>query len=479
MTIKRTTKRLAQTVASILALTLPCAAQNPPTPSPASQQLTAWLAAYDGTDWNAYLDFLQKSFVVPPGGGYRDPTFRDRTGGFDLKKIEQETPTQITALLADRSTDDFSRVTVEVEAAEPHRILHLKQDLVERPAEFAIPHLSDAELITALRNKLDAATAADKFSGAVLVGHHGKPTFAQAYGMADRDRNIPNTLKTTFSIASMNKMFTAVATMQLVQAGKLSLDDPLNKYLPDYPNKDLAAKVTIAELLTNTGGTGNIWGPEYDAHRADLRTLQDYINLYGSRPLRFEPGSRWEYSNYGFILLGAVIQKVSGEDYYAYISNHVYRVAGMSSTGSGIDDKTVPHRAIDYTKMGSPTWIPNGDTAFRNGSPAGGGYSTVGDMLSFANTLQQNELLHPQFTKLLTTPQVKNPFGMDAYGFGVQTINGNECFGHNGSARGVNGDLEICAASGYTVVVLANIDPPAAEELAHFIINRLPAPKAR
>jgi len=467
-------KRLTQILLPALALAFLCSAQTTP-PSPAHQQLTAWLAAYDGTNFNAYLDFLDKNFVVPPRGGYRDPAFRDRTGGFDLKKIEQETPIQITALLADRSTDDFSRVTIEVEPAEPHRILHLKQDLIERPPEFAIPRLNDPDLIVALRNKLDAESAADKFSGAVLVAHHGKPIFAQAYGLADRERNIPNTLHTTFSIASMNKMFTAVATMQLVQAGKISLDDPLNKYLPDYANKDLAAKVTIAQLLTNTAGTGDIWGPEFDAHRAQLHTIQDYINLYGTRPLRFEPGSRYEYSNYGFFLLGAVIQKVSGEDYYTYIRNHIYRVASMTSSGSAPDDIAVKDRSIDYTKMGSPTWIPNGESA-TNGTPAGGGYSTIGDMLNFANALEQNKLLNPHFTKLLATPQVKNSFGMDAYGFGVQTINGNQCFGHNGSSRGVNGDLEVCAAADYTVVVLANIDPPVAEDAAHFIINRLPAP---
>jgi D-alanyl-D-alanine carboxypeptidase len=470
-------KRLPQALCPVLALALLCNAQTAPQQNPAHQQLSTWLAAYDGTDWNAYLDFLDKNFVIPPRGGYRDPAFRDRTGGFDLKKIEQETPTQITALLADRSTDDFSRVTIEVEPAEPHRILHLKQDLVKRPPEFAIPHLTDSELIAAVHNKLDAETGADKFSGAVLVAHHGKPIFAEAYGLADRERHLPNTLHTIFSLASMNKMFTAVATMQLVQAGKLSLDDPLNKYLPDYPNKELAAKVTIAQLLTNTGGTGDIWGPLFDEHRAELRTLQDYINLYGSRALRFEPGSRYEYSNYGFILLGAVIQKVSGEDYYAYIRSHIYRVADMNSTGSGVDDKSIANRAIDYTKMGSPTWSPNGDAAFTNGSPAGGGYSTVGGMLNFANALQQNKLLDQHFTHLLTTPQVKNPFAMDAYGFGVQTINGNVCFGHNGSARGVNGDFEICAAPDFIIVVLANIDPPSAEDVTHFIINRLPAPE--
>ena len=126
--------------------------------------------------------------------------------------------------------------------------------------------------------------------------------------------------------------------LQLAQAGKLRLADALGKYLTNYPNKELAAKVTIGELLTNTGGTGDIWGPDYDKHRLELRTLQDYINLYGNRPLRFEPGSRWEYSNYGFILLGAVIEKVSGQSYYDYVREHIYVPAGMTSTGSEPED---------------------------------------------------------------------------------------------------------------------------------------------
>ena len=106
-------------------------------------------------------------------------------------------------------------------------------------------------------------------------------------------------------------MFTGVAVLQLAQVGKLRLDAPLNTYLPDYPNKALASKVTIHQLLTHTGGTGDFFGPEYDGHRLDLRTIGDYVARFGSRGLEFEPGSRWEYSNSGFILLGAVIERVS------------------------------------------------------------------------------------------------------------------------------------------------------------------------
>lgn len=132
------------------------------------------------------------------------------------------------------------------------------------------PHLRERELISATRQKLAQDTASDRFAGAVLIAHNGKPVFAQAYGLADREHKVPNTIKTRFQIGSMNKMFTAVAIVQLAQQGKLGLDDPAGKYLTDYPNKDVATKVTIRHLLTHKGGTGDIFGPEFDARRLEL-----------------------------------------------------------------------------------------------------------------------------------------------------------------------------------------------------------------
>jgi CubicO group peptidase (beta-lactamase class C family) len=463
-----------QTVCIVLSISVFSVAQGPTEQTPAGRQLAGWLAAYDGTDWQAYLAFLKTDFAIQPGRGFQDPAFRDHTGGYDLKKIESETPTEVTALLQERAGDGFARLVLDVEPEQPHRILKLEVKLVERPAEFALPHMSDRQLVAALRKRLEDETASDRFAGAVLVAKQGKPIFAQAYGLADREHNIPNTLQTCFSLASINKMFTAVALMQQVQARNVALNDPLGKYLPDYPNKELAAKVTIGELLTNTGGTGDIWGPEFDKHRLELHTPQDYIHLYGNRALRFEPGSRWEYSNYGFILLGAVIEKVSRQSYSDYVHQHVFNPAGMTSTSLGMEDKAIPNISIDYTKMGATRWIRNTDAPTDGGSPAGGGFATVGDLLRFADALRANKLLDAQHTKLMTTGRVANPFGLDAYGFGVQTINGNQCFGHNGSSRGVNGDLEMCLDSSYTVVTLANVDPPAAEQVSQFIIGRLP-----
>jgi CubicO group peptidase (beta-lactamase class C family) len=315
----------------------------------------------------------------------------------------------------------------------------------------------------------------DRFAGAVLIARNGKPVFAEAYGLADREHKTPNTLNTRFRIGSMNKMFTAVAILQLAQQGKLKLDDPFGKYLTDYPNKDIASKVTMHQLLTHTGGTGDIFGPEFDAHRLELRTLQDYVKLYGNRGPGFEPGSRWEYSNYGFILLGVIIEKVSGESYYDYVRKHVYQPAGMTSTGSEPEDTTVANRSTGYTSMGAPGGSrPNTDTLPYRGTSAGGGYSTVEDLLNFANALEQNKLLDPHYTELLTTGKIDTPMGRYAYGFTDHVVNGTRCFGHGGGAPGMNGNLEICPSSGYVVAVLANMDPPAATRVSDFITNRLP-----
>jgi len=326
------------------------------------------------------------------------------------------------------------------------------------------PHLSERELISATRQKLTQDAASARFAGAVLIAHNGKPIFAQAYGFADRERKVPNTIETRFRIGSMNKMFTATAIVQLAQQGKLDLDDPVGKYLTDYPNQDIATKVTIRHLLTHKGGTGDIFGPEFDAHRLELRTLQDYVQLYGNRGPVFEPGSRFEYSNYGFILLGLIVEKVSGQSYYDYVREHVYLPAGMTSTGSEPEDHDIPDLSIGYTATGAANGLrPNTGMLPYRGTSAGGGYSTVEDLLSFANAVQQNKLLNATFTELL--------LGTD---FPAGSINGIHCYGHSGGSIGMNGDLEVCPAPGYVVIVLANMDPPAAGLISLFISSRLP-----
>jgi CubicO group peptidase (beta-lactamase class C family) len=231
--------------------------------------------------------------------------------------------------------------------------------------------------------------------------------------------------------------------------------------------------VKIHHLLTHTGGTGDIFGPDYEAHRLELRTLQDYIKLYGRRDLEFEPGSKWEYSNYGFVLLGAIIEKISGQSYYDYVREHIFAPAGMTSTGSDPEDQPVPDRSIGYMR-GPDGWRPNADTLPYRGTSAGGGYSTVEDLVRFAAAIEENRLLNAHYTELLTTGKPGTPDNSYAYGFNDHQVNGTRCFGHGGGAPGMNGDLKICPSVGYVVAVLSNLGPPSAERISDFITNRLP-----
>lgn len=471
--------RTGQTLCLMLCLALPSVAQTPSSPaSPARLEFEQWLAAFDGNDREAYRQFIEKNFSSGAGRPDQDWRVRENTGGFDVKKVTEESPTKITVLMKERNSDMFGQVTLEVEAAEPHHIVRMDMRPMGHPPEFAIEHLSETDLIAALHERLDDL-AAGNFAGAVVVAKDGKPVFEQAYGLADREKHTPNTLKTRFRNGSMNKMFTAVATLQLVQAGKLKLDDPVGKYLTDYPNKDVATKVTISELLSHTGGTGDFFGPEFDQHRLELRTHADYVKLFGNRPPKFEPGSRFEYSNYGFLLLGNIIEKVTGGSYYHYVREHVYEPAGMTSTGSQPEDEKVADRSVGYTKMGTGELHPNTDTLPYRGTSAGGGYTTVGDLLAFANALEAHKLLDAHYTELLTTGKVDMPGpgggARYAYGFEEMTVNGTKCVGHGGGAPGMNGELEMCGD--YTVVALANLDPPAATRAVEWVTFRLPEGK--
>lgn len=344
--------------------------------------------------------------------------------------------------------------------------------------------LSEKELMSELRGKLEQEAAEDSFSGAVLIARNGAPIFAEAYGLADRERATGNTVQTRFRLGSINKMFTGVATLQLVAGGKLRLDDPLGKYLTDFPQKEVATKVTVEHLLNHTSGTGDIFGPEFDARRMQLRTLSDFAKLQEDKGLRFEPGTRWEYSNYGFILLGVLTEKVSGQTYYDYVRDHIYLPAQMWSSGSEPEDTFLPDRSIGYTRAAGttlrpstgllPDLRPNTESLPYRGSSAGGGYSTVYDLLSFANAVQQNKLLPPRFTEMLNTGKVETDHSTQyGYGFEHHTNNGAHWIGHTGGAIGMNGDLEFCPELGYTVVSLANLDPPSAGRIARFITTSL------
>ncbi len=317
---------------------------------------------------------------------------------------------------------------------------------------------------------LDDLAGKGEFSGVVLLARGSETLFSKAYGQADRERGIPNRIDTKFNLASMNKMFTGVAIAQLAEKGKLSFDDKVGKHLPDYPNRDVAEKVTIHHLLTHTSGLGSFWNSRYEAVKDRLQNLGDFLPTFADEPLAFAPGERFEYSNAGYIVLGLIVEKVSRESYADYVRRHIYEPAGMTDTAFHPKDQDVPNRAIGYQTLERPGGTPlaggpRPNTAIlgRIGGSAGGGYSTAPDLLAFATALREHRLLGPQMTKTVLTGKVPMPIGPGTnvrygYGFGEEIENGRRTVGHNGGSPGVRGQLDIGLDDGITLVILSNQD---------------------
>ncbi len=318
-----------------------------------------------------------------------------------------------------------------------------------------------AELIT----HIEALASQDQFSGAVLIAQEGESIFKAGYGLANRSSDTPNQVDTKFNLGSMNKMFTAIAILQLVEQGKLSVDDKIIEHLPDYANQEAANKVTIHHLLTHTSGMGDVFTDEYDRMPKDgFRTPEDWLPLFVDAPLQFEPGTQFLYSNAGYVVLGLIIESVTGQSYYDYVMENVYEPSGMLNTDSYEKDKDVPNLAIGYTTQGyegnqlrDP--ISNTDRLPARGFPAGGGYSTVEDLLKFSNALLSHQLLGPESTDLLLTGKVKLREGLQyAYGFFDRIVGEQRVVGHSGGFAGICDFMDIYLDLGYAVIVLSNTD---------------------
>src|SRR5262245_39580124 len=189
------------------------------------RQFSAWLEAFNSTGPTRIRSFLEQQW--PSGKLDREMSLRDRSGGFELRALEEASATTLIGVMQERDSDQFARFTIVVEDAGARRITSLNRKYIPRPADFPVPRMSEPEIIAALRAKLEKDSAADRFAGTILVMRKGKRLFAHAYGLADREKSVANTLDTRFRMGSMNKMFTGTAVLQLVQAGKIQLNDPV------------------------------------------------------------------------------------------------------------------------------------------------------------------------------------------------------------------------------------------------------------
>ena len=429
-----------------------------PADTPATARLRAYLDAFNSGNPETLREFfmahyaesaLKETPVEQRVGRY--PAAKARLQSIELKRIVAERPAETFVLAKAGNGQDFL-LRARVEKEPPHKLLYIFFEPADDPENLVIPDpkADDQELVAAVRDFLETQARADDFSGVVLVARNGRVLFHEAYGFADRDKKIHNQKDTKFNLGSINKSFTRAAILQLEKQGKLRLDDRIGKFLPDYPNREAAEKVTIRHLLDMTSGIGDFFGRRYDATpKEKIRTLQDYLPLFADLPLEFDPGSNNRYSNGGYIVLGMIIEKASGMDYYSYVREKIFQPRGMLDTDSYARDAGTPNLAFGYTRESRPDGVRvlNHATLPGRGSSAGGGYSTAQDMLKYVTALKEGKIFLPDI----------------ANGLGIA-----------GGAPGISSNVEWDVRSGYVVIVLTNFDPPTAGRAARRIMSWLP-----
>ncbi len=310
-----------------------------------------------------------------------------------------------------------------------------------------------------IKSYLDSLTQED-FSGAILVAKDNEVIEQRAYRLANMEFGVKNKIDTKFNIASITKMFTSVATLQLYQQGKITLDQPIGKYLKDYPNKAVRDSVTIHQLLTHTSGTPNFYITKLiETNKLKYRKVEDFVPLFVNDSLLFKPGSSYHYNAAGFVILGLIIEEVSDQNYYEYLENNVFTPAKMHNTHALEIDSIVLNKASGYTSFfGESKELKHNHYYLSKASPGGFHYSTINDLFNFSKALRNYTLLSEETTKLMFEPKVKGYNTNLGYGIDVDLRYNQPILGHSGGWYGVRGELMDFMESNYTVVILSNID---------------------
>lgn len=305
----------------------------------------------------------------------------------------------------------------------------------------------------------------DLFSGTVIVADHGKVIYSDAYGDANKDHRIPNRLNTSYNIGSIGKTFTAVAIMQLVEAGKLQLDDKLVKFMPEFPFPEKET-ITIQQLLNHSSGLGDYMEHEdYKRKMSSIETIADILPLIHAQKPLFPAGERFGYSNSGMVVLGAIIEKLSGLSYPDYLQRHIFKPAGMTDSRLAQEHEVLANRSIGYTMTPNRGYLAN----LRDIMPAsadGGLRTTAVDLLHFDQALNGNVLLSANSRQRMFTPVGPAPFY--ASGWFTKSVGQHRAVGHGGGAPGVNAEFRRYPDDGYTLIVLSNYDmgaTPLTEEI--------------
>lgn len=424
----------------------------------------AWIAAHNAADVDAMAELRARHFRHSAATDWRESfeALIEHFGTLEVHAIMFTGEGRLEVGVDPGKVDEQLRLVFEFDGDAPDQVVQISLDAGDDMSEDdGLPPLElegdwlqrtsaiDAYLGDLARNGV--------FSGAVLVAERDQIHFEGAYGLASREFGVPNTLATRFDVGSCTKDFTRTAILQLQAAGKLSLDETVGRYLPEYPNQKVREQVTVQHLLDHRSGLGDYFTEEWDqTPMGSLRHVEDYIPIWGPKPLRSEPGQRESYSNYGYTVLGAIIESVSGQRYPDYIEEHIFAPAGMVDSGFFETDAVIPDVAVGYTHF-SPDGrlevpIKNIYVEPAKGGPWGKSFSTIRDLYRYYAAMMEGRILTGEANWLAGAWE-------------------NAGLALGGAGPGLNALVSI--EDGLMVIAMANMDPPIAERVAMKLSNAI------
>lgn len=476
---------------ALAALPLPALAQNPVPLDPHSAAVLALFEPSAGQAGRAAFHAERLS----PAGQKRWPLapfekvfgeIADLSGGFDFVAADRRGATLWLTVRARRQQVERT-LRIRIDREDATRIFDILASPTPTPFAGTLPQgpIAPADLPALVANRIAFSAMRDEFSGVCrIVAPSGEVAYEAAFGLASRAPEVPNTPATRFHLGSADKSFTALLVARLVAEGRLTFDTLLAEVLPDYPNADFARACTIRHLLSHSAGLGMLFDrPGYDGDKPHSR-VAELLASFAAEPPAFAPGSGAAYSNEGFVVLGAVAERITGESWYDLLDRHVYRRAGMKASGHFLHQQLPDRVAVGYRyhqddHLGLSLRRPNDDFRGYRGNSCGGGYSTVADMTAYLRALRAGKLLD---RAVLGQMVVQQPCGLGEYGLGFMVeplAEGRTLIGHGGGGphSGVDGMNGIIWETGWAFSVLGNYDAPFAGTIADDIaamLARLP-----
>lgn len=409
---------------------------------------------------------------------------QEQSGGVTLERMAGGDERAVRMLVKSKQHDKTFGMEVNVDPAAPEKasaiwIHHFP------PRPTPLPKPSEAsDRVEAVGKWLSEAGERGQISMAFILAKGDEILINNAWGLADAKTKRPITTESRFATASAGKMFTAVAIGQLVEKGKLKYSDTIGTHLPEYPNAE-AKNVTVHQLLTHTGGLGDPFDSHLMTNSASFKKQSDWFATFAQKPLIFTPGERHEYSNGGYIVLAAIVEKLSGQLFVDYVRENIFKPAGMVETG--LTKESAP-MAIGHTidLIADPLGL-NGPqreegAKMEDGVGMGGWTSSTSDLFKFARALRNGKLLSPALVnesgtgKAMVFEHMKVKYG---YGFYEIPMGGDRLVGHSGGGPdfGSASEVEMLWDKDYTLVMLGNHGLEQVRGLTHMIARFLAAPE--